>query len=751
MQRLIYFPLHEKHTTMTMNTKINRTRQLNPIALACALLPSLPAGMPVLAADAAIEEVVVTASKRNQSLQDFTGSASVISNMSGIKNIGDIAAQVPGFAIVNAGPRNPTGLIIRGLRMDEIGSNDLGGDGSTVTSYVDNIPLQGYFVPPSFSLKDLQQVEIIRGPQATLYGNASVGGLVRYVTAKPDLTKQSVTLGAEISQTDHSDDMNYDTDLVVNTPLINDTLGLRVMLGKTENAGFIDNKYLLSGPAEDINEDQTKQARVSLLWQANDNFSLNTMYHYQKINVSDRQATNEQFTGDEYAASSRYFQPMQGELQLASIDAEYEMEFATLTASLNRYDFSHQESADQTDYFIALDAYYEMFYYTAYEDLSAYTAANVDVVKDSAELRLVSPDDQRFRWLVGGFYSRDDLDFVNGEFVPGFGAFAGEDRPNDIDYYATQIETLDEYSTYVELTYDLTEKWEATVGGRYFRYDDDLTVCSAIYPSELGCESGDDVSDDVLGKFSTGYKFSEDKKIYFLVAEGYRRGGANTAPAEVLNNRFYDPDVVTNYEIGFRSLWFAQRLELNAALFNTEWDDLQVTLTTADGRNAQDNAGKARTQGVEFDASAQLSEAFSLYASYSYTDAEITESVAEVSAYDGDQMPGSPRTQWSLSLDFNQEFNGALWDASIGINRIGNIYTALNSDFYNYQRLDAYTIANARAGVTLGNWRLGAFVNNIENNRGITGARSGEWHGDQGQFEYITRPRTVGLSVTYQY
>ena len=736
---------------MTYTSSLGRTYLRNPLFIACTLVPIISTPLAFASTTASVEEVVVTASKRNQSLQDFSGSVSVVNDFSGINNLGDIAAQVPGFSLVDAGPRNPAVLIMRGLRLDEIGSNDLGGDGSAIASYVDNIPLQGYFVPPAFSLKDLQQVEVLRGPQGTLYGNASIGGLIRYVTAKPDVKKYSVRVSGELSQTDHSDDLSYDSDLVVNTPLIEDTLALRLMLGKTENAGFIDNPSLLSGAQDDINDDETKQARISLLWQASDNFSLNSSYHYQKINVSDRQATNESFTGDEYTASSRILQPMQGELQLASIDANYEMPWATLTASVNHYDYQHAESADQTDYFIALDSYYEMFYYTAYEDLYGVTTADVDVVKDSVELRLASPDDQRLRWLVGGFYSRDDLDVSIQEFVPGFGAFIGEDRPNDIDYTATQTEVLDEYSAYAELTYDLTEKWEATVGARYFRYDDDLNVCYAVYPSELGFESGDDVSNDSLGKFSTAYKFSDDKKIYFLAAEGYRRGGANTAPAEVLNNRFYRPDSATNYELGFHSLWLAQRLEFNAALFNIEWDDLQVQLATEDGRTAWDNAGKARTKGIEFDASAQLSDAFTLHAGYSYTDAEITESVDEIAVYDGNILPGSPRTQWSLSLDFNQDFSGAEWDASIGMNRIGNIYTALNPEFYGYRKLDAYTTVNARVGVTLGNWRVGAFVNNIDNTRGITGARSSEWHGEQGQFEYITRPRTIGLSVSYQY
>ena len=730
---------------------LSRTHRLKPLALACAVLPLF--GVPALVnAAPAVEEVTVTAAKREQNLQDFTGAISVLSDFSGINNIGDIAAQVPGFSIVDAGPRNPTGLIIRGLRTDSVDANDLGGDGSTVASYVDNIPLQGYFVPPSFSLKDLQQVEVVRGPQGTLYGNASNGGLIRYVTAKPDLEKQSVRVSGKLSQTDHSDDLNYDTDLVVNTPLIDNTLGLRFLLGKTDNAGFIDNPYLISGAQDDINDDETKQARISLLWQASDNFSLNTMYDYQKVNVGDRQAANESFTGDEYTASSRILQPMQGELQLASIDAEYEMGWATLTASLNHYDYSHNERADQTDFYIALDPSVE--YYNLMDDMLAQNFSTVDVVKDSAELRLVSADDQRLRWLVGAFYSRDDVDVFIGDYVPGLGEFFGMDMPpGDLEYRATQTETLDEYSTYGELIYDITEKWEASIGARYFRYDDQLDVCITYFPSDgvASCENGDDVSNDTLGKFSTTYRFSDDLKAYFIVGEGYRRGGANVAPVGVNTSPFYSPDKATNYELGFNSYWLNERLQLNVALFNIDWEDIQFDMTSEDGRGIRGNAGDAQSQGIELDATAKLSDAFTLRLGYSDIDAELTESVEELGVYDGDRLPGSPSTQWSLSLDFNQEFNGAVWDASIGFNRIGDVTTALNDEFYEYRVLDAYTTANARAGVTLGNWRVGAFVNNIENTRGITGARTDEWYGDQGKFDYVTRPRTIGMSVVYQY
>lgn len=700
------------------------------------------------AATPEVEEVIVTATKREQRLQDFSGAISVVNKFDGIANLSDIARQVPGLSLVEAGPRNPTGIIIRGLRMDEVGSNDLGGDGGTVTSYVDNIPLQGYFVPPAISLKDLQQVEVLRGPQGTLYGNASIGGLIRYVTAKPDLSNYSVSVTGEISQTDEASELNHDTDLVVNAPLIDDTLGVRLMLANTRNQGFIDNPYVLTGPEKEINGDETDQARASVLWQVSDDFSLSGFYQYQQINVDDRQATNESFTGDEYTASSRYLQPMQGELQLAAIDANYTMPWATLTASINHYDYAHEQRMDQTDFYIWLGEPY-----TLYDDLRAFQASDVAVIKDSVELRLVSPEDQPLRWLAGAFYSRDDLDVYIGDYTPGLGEFFEVELPDDLEYATTQTEILDEYSMYGEIIYSLTDQIDMSIGGRYVRYEDDLDYCTTWYLSDgvPSCKYGDDVINNSLGKLGASYKLSEDKQFYVALAEGYRRGGANLLPPGDTTHSFYEPDTAINYELGFRGSWLEQRIQFNAALYRMDWNDIQVSLTSEEGRSYWGNAGEARTQGIELDVSAQLNDMFVLRVNHTYLDAQTTEAVEELAINDGDRLPGSPRNQSTIALDYTKAFSGATLEASISVQRTGEVYTALNSNYYNYQELESFNIANARLGVILRNWRFGAFVNNINNTRGITGGRSDEIYGEQGQFEYITRPRTIGLSVNYQY
>lgn len=733
--------------------------RLHPFCYLFGLIPSLAL------ADSAVpkmEEIIVTASKREQALNEFSGSVTAINAdaLDFSSGIHDIARLVPGFAVLDTGPRDSSSLIIRGLRVDDVGENDLGGDGGSVASYVDNIPLQGYFLPPAFSLKDLERVEVLRGPQGTLYGNASIGGLVRYITAKPDLSKSSLTASMKISQTKESDDLNHDTDLVINAPLINDTLGVRLMLGKTENQGFIDNPYLLGGAQKDINDDETEQARVSVLWQATDEFSLAGSYHYQKNEVGDRQATNESFTGDKYTVASRYRQPMEGELELFSLDADYDFQWANLTVSASRYEYENNKAADQTDLYTLFDPDGE--FYFQYEDFSAINASDVTVDKNNLEVRLVSPDIQALRWLVGAFYSTDDADLTRADVVPGFADFLGLNRPDDIDLLEVQTEDLKERSVYGELAYDLTPKWEVLVGARSFRYEDEYTSCY-VFPLfidgtdlPLECIENDDDHDGTLGKFSTKYQFTPEQNIYLTVAEGYRRGGANPIPADIEQNRMYDPDTSINYEMGSHSYFFDKKLRVSASVFYIDWDDIQVRGVVEQLYPATFNARSARSKGFELEIVGDLSERFSAWTNFSYTNAELTEDVINFNGYGeniyaGDRLPGSPEQQWAVGVDYTQPINNSRLDAGLSISRTDEIYTVLNDELANYDRLNGFTTANARISLTFDQWRLGAFVNNISNSRGITGKRTAEWYGERGQFEYITRPRTIGVSLRYRY
>ncbi|RYG09238.1 MAG: TonB-dependent receptor, partial [Chitinophagaceae bacterium] len=351
--------------------------------------------------------------------------------------------------------------------------------------------------------------------------------------------------------------------------------------------------------------------------------------------------------------------------------------------------------------------------------------------------------------------------------VPGFDKVFEEDRPDDLDYIATQAEILKEQSFYTEVAYDLTTDWEVLLGARHFRFKDDANVCSLLFPiSEpyvvndypLACIGDKDDESGNLGKFSSKYKFNEYQNIYFTVAEGFRRGGTNILPVEAINNRSYAPDKVVNYELGTHSDFLNGRLVFNGSLFYMKWKDVQVSAYNQDGNLITANAGTARSKGVELEALAQLNQFWNLRFNYSYTDAALTESVALVSnerdkitAESGDRLPGSPKQQWGLGLNYQQMINTATLSAHINYAYSGDIATALNKNFADYDQLDGYSTVNAKVELSWSNWQLGAFVNNLGNTHAITGKRSPVFYGEMGQFDYITRPRTIGLTAKYQF
>lgn len=736
--------------------------------LMAGVLASMMASPAVFAAatGAVLEEIIVTSSKRDLSLQQFSGSASVLDKeiLQGLSSISDIAQHVPGLATIDTGPRNPTAMMIRGLRFDTINAGEFIGDGATVASYFDNIPLQGYYVPPSLSLKDLQQVEVLRGPQGTLYGNASIAGLVRYVSAKPQLDEQSLEVGTRLSNTRHSNGINHDTDIVVNTPLIEDNLAVRMVIGQQSNQGFIDSPFLLDGPRKDSNDDRTDMARVSALWQLTPEWQISGSYHYQKTDISDRQAANPTFTGDKFTASTLYREPVKGDLRLASLESQYELPGATLTASISRYDYEAIQRHDQTPYLLRLEEIHQYAFFSDYENFSAYTTGAFDVVKDNIEIRLVSDNDQRLRWLGGLFYTTDDLNAVVTDTLPGFADFIGLYRPDELDYYATQQQDLREQSAYAEVAWDIIPQWEISAGVRYFHYKDKVATCTT-YPISLGiegtelpvdCLSNQDSKSDTLGKISTRYAFSDDQSVYFSIAEGFRRGGANLLPVEITEARSYAPDSSVNYELGSHSYLFDRKLRLSAALFYIDWQDIQLNTVLDSGYGAIVNAPEARAQGVEIEAQAQLNAQWRLRSAVTFTDAELSKNVIDLTgggqdAYKGDRLPGAPRYQWTLGVDYQQSIGWGTLDATINIARKSGIRTALNDNFEDYLNLEGYTTADADISVSSGNWRAGVFVHNISDTRAITGQRTAVLYGEQGQFEYITRPRTAGISLRIKY
>jgi len=347
--------------------------------------------------------------------------------------------------------------------------------------------------------------------------------------------------------------------------------------------------------------------------------------------------------------------------------------------------------------------------------------------------------------------------------LPGFADFIGMHRPDELDYYATQRQDLREQSVYAEVAWDVIPQWEISAGLRYFHYKDDIETCST-YPISLGIEGTDlpvdclanrDSKSDTLGKISTRYALNDDQSLYFSIAEGFRRGGANLVPVDATEAHSYAPDSSVNYELGNHSYLFDRKLRLSASLFYIDWQDIQLN-TQSGGYAVVVNAPEARAQGLELEAQAQLNEQWRIRSAVTFTDAELSKDVVDLTgrgqdAAKGDRLPGAPRYQWTVGVNYQQSLGWGTLDASLDIARKSGVRTALNDNLENYLNLEGYTTADADISVSRGNWRAGVFINNISDTRAITGKRSTVHHGEQGQYEYITRPRTAGISLRVKY
>lgn len=709
-----------------------------------------------------LEEILITGLKREINRKDYAGSINVLTSSQlqneYVTNITDIALLIPGLHTQDTGARNPTPVVIRGINFDGISSNDLGTDGTTVTAYVDDIPLQGYYSPPQFMLKDLQRVEVIRGPQSTLYGASALTGLIHYETAKPKLNELSLQLHHRHSQTSHSSSLNTDTDIIANVPIIDDVLALRALVSSSDNAGFIDNDFLATGAKDDINREQVDAARVSLLFQPSNELSMSLMAQKQKTEVEDRQADNPTFTGEQLHASSHLLQPVESDLNTLSFGMDYDFEQYRLEFSASHYRYDQQQETDLTD------LYFNSFGYP--EGTLAIEDSDVDVSQNTVEIKWVSQRDGALNAVAGLFYSNNDLAVTIDEFI-----VDESNEPLFTEFSAIQGQKLKDYSLFGEANWSVTEKFDIRFGGRYFSYEDSAEACSSFAGDPLACEDEDELYDDddnISANISGLFKVNEHTRLYLSLSEGFRRGGLNPGiPDSLASRRTYDPDTTLNYEIGLNSSLWQNRIQLNTSLFYIDWKDIQIFSFEEAPDTGQlhayiANVNRAESEGVEIDISAQITDNLSWINNYSYNNAVLSEDAPSYNDADGfgdngfkdDRLPGSPKHQFHSNLVFEQkaELFGVLTNvqAALSLSHVSGVTTQLNDTHIDYERLDSYSLINTRLAISRDSWKATLFARNLTNKRAVTGSQGDFFFGQQGAFEYITRPRTIGIDLSYR-
>jgi iron complex outermembrane receptor protein len=567
--------------------------RLNPVsgavALAMGSMAILPAG-PSQAqglGQQLFEESLVTATRRETPVQDIPYNISAVSGKElrelQITDIAQLARWVPGMILVDQGRRSSAPLIIRGVSVSDLTFSEASGgnsNGNTVATYVGEIPVYIDLVTT-----DLQRVEILRGPQGTLFGANSLAGAVRYIAVPPNTDAFAVDVNADISAIDKSDDPSTQLDAVINVPLL-ERLAFRAVGNYQDRAGFIDQNYLVLEPGfsnpepdfndpadvsanlrrdEDVNDVEMWYARASLLWDITDNLDAMFTYHYQDQTVGGRQVNHRdslQVIADDQGATipdgfydngSRVKEPNEKTNNIFELVVTADLGFAELTSATGYVDYDDEGNRDQTDLLLT-------FGYT-YADFPTFTAFTREVNEEESttqELRLVSSGDGPLSWIGGFFYADQKRDASSLEFTPCLydtdptcppGGSGVSEIPaivaqfgNDVEYIQLEDRQLEEWALFGEVSYQFTDQFQMTFGARYFDVEDDFSESIGLpllnqilgidpdNPGEqiaLNSTSAKESVDDVIYKFNASYDINDESMAYFTFSQGYRNGGSN--------------------------------------------------------------------------------------------------------------------------------------------------------------------------------------------------------------------------------
>ncbi len=701
---------------------------------------------------AKLEEIIVTAQKRASNLQDVPVAVSALSEerlqRMGADSFRDFALSVPGLQMNELGTNNAK-FVIRGITTQPFGGNVQ----ETVITYIDDLPTtdsRANASTPDISLFDVERVEVLRGPQGTLFGSGAMGGAIRIITNLPDASRSLAKMEFGVDDT-KGGGVSKMYKGMVNIPLIDNQLALRAVAYRRDTAGWIDNLgepgTVGSAHGKDTDAATSYGGRVVLRYQPNDRLDVLAKFAYDKSTPED----------------SPYYTSVAGGQRVRQKPvSDYTFEQSTIGNLVVKYDFGWSTLKSSTTYFERQGGYLSNFTYYSTLLLPVRTATPTFGYSPSTnyfeELTLSSNDNKRWNWLAGAFYRRQNpRDFLADATMPGTEALLGSGingAPNDIPYHYLASYDTEERAVFGELSYRITDQLEATVGARDFKHSiDQETYASGglFFPGgpairQLSSEDG-----ATNYKFSLSYKPTAEAMIYVTASQGYRVGSPNVIPltanlASVPSS--YGPDSLWNYEIGTKTSWLDHRLVLNAAVYYIDWADMQVTTSSPQGFTYIDNIGKAHSRGVELEAHAIVGRGFEYIGAASYTDAKIDVDNAALNARKGDRVPGTPKVMFSNTLQ--KSFQIAARDAYVQATHqyVGKSHSVFNESAANSLEMGGYNRVGLRGGIYVKDWEFVLHVDNLLDDDSFIIA----WDmGVAGRQYYPLRPRTIGFTVRSQF
>jgi iron complex outermembrane recepter protein len=788
----------------TRGIAFTHTRLALAISAICAS-SAFAASDPQDPASDKLEEIQVTANRRTESVQDVPYNISVIGataiNDAGVSDAQELIRLMPGVSSIDFGGTSAVNnqIIMRGISANSGSANNL-------VANLTQAPVSIYFnetpVDLNFNLTDIKRVEVLRGPQGTLYGAGSVGGTIRFIFNKPDPTEASFYTNAEVSRSKYSSSENYKVDFVGNLPLgehaafrlsagdswdagVTDATGLTVL----NDQGFATQNPLTFTPQNYIDYYKLRYARASALWNVADNTEVVLTYFNQEENSGGgtySELTNGSATqGNPWQSARRYVEPLTNKSNLGTLEITSNLGFASLVSSTSYVESQLWHVFDETGEY---QSFVDAGAYAGWPNVAATTTLSRDIHEVTQEIRLVSQLNGKWNWVAGAFYNRDHtnaylmddgrgfqnyLETTPNPYGPGtlldyWNTFSNRAPYGDLLYYSSSGRKFQDEALFGETSYHFTDAWQLTLGARAFHQTFTLDGVTAspycgIYCSDVGAPNGssavsntEDFNDHIF-RINTSYDFNPDTKTYFTWSQGYRHGGANAFPltgfAAVSPNlaKFY-PDFVTNWEIGLKGN-LGNNVQYTVAGFFMQWRHIQIdTYLGALYLPGVINAADAQSKGVEAELNWRLTHELLLTAGANYTHAVLTQDadIGGSMAYAGDKLPSVPTVEATLVLDYRHPLsNGATLQADLNGSYRGRNQSALNDNFSSYAVFSPFSIWNISVNYLKNGYSVGAFVKNIGNEQAET-ASTTQWDSYE-HVGFIGRPLTAGVRFSYRF
>ncbi len=643
-------------------------------------------------------EIVVTAQRYEQRLQDVPLSITAVTSEElearNVTSLSELQYSVPGLSLFDYGPGLEY-IQIRGI------STSLGAP--TVGTYLDEMPV-GFDTQGSgldLRLIDLERIEVLRGPQATLYGEGSMGGTIRYITASPDLVQFGGSWEAEFSDTKDGDS-NVQANGVLNVPIVTDKLGLRLVAGYELVGGYIDS---LATGQNDINDARVATLRAKLLFRPTDRLDITVLGLHQ-----DSDQDNQNFgVNRRTTAALPSFNRDNYDLAQGVID--YDLGAANLIGSIGYLNRDSNVQYDVSSFYVPfLTAPLPFGFGLPVGFINQVPLTSGTAIEAySAELRLASTGGGPLSWVVGATYRDIETELTSGATT----------APGALPFQilsVTQSRSSESYAVYGQLGYRVTPQLSVLAGLRYYE-DRKGQVASSTNFGVTSIDNGSGKFTSLNPRFNISYEFSQDSMIYANAAKGFRSGGFNLASA---GGGFfpvpptYEPDEIWTYEVGTKHQLFSGLLFVDVAGYYSEWSDVQSNaFIPGSPIIVVDNSGQVSGWGVDAAATFRPARGLTLSATYGWNNLAFDEATADKAK--GDPVDNAVRESYSASIDYRAPRTGELqpfFRADYQHAGPGQI-TFRNFAAGQIVQRPARDLVNLRAGVAFKDFEVAIFANNV--------------------------------------